>query len=254
MSHVLQAWRLSVGTFTAIPVTAPARVTGRLIGISVLLAPLAVLPLAALLALLLWLGRELDLAPFAVAAAAVAVLALGTRVFHLDGLADTADGLTSSYDPQRAREVVKRGDTGPAGAVTLVLVLGVQVGAITGLLSHSWGPVVVAVLVCASRAAALPGCTRGMRPARREGLGASYAETVPLIATAVVWLGLTVLLCLGSAALAEPWWRGAIVAAAALLITGWLLLRARRRFGGMIGDVLGASVELSFAVMLLSAS
>jgi len=251
---LIDAWRLSLGTFTSIPVRPPAQASARTVGASVLIAPIAVAPLAAAVALLLWAGRELELAPIAVAATAIGALALGSRAFHLDGLSDTADGLTSSYDQDRAREIARRGDTGPAGAAALVLVLGVQIGAVAGLLSIDWGPAVVGAAVCVSRATAAVGCTRGVPPARTDGLGASYAETIRASTTALVWTAIAVLLSAGATALDEPWWRGAVVAAAALAVTGWLLRRARRRLGGMTGDVLGASIELSLAVMLLAAS
>lgn len=251
---LLNAWRLSVGTFTAIPVAPPREVTPRLSGAAVALAPLAVVPLAATAALVLWLGRELGLAPIAIAATAVAALALGSRAFHLDGLSDTADGLTSSYDPARALEVIKVGNAGPAGAAALVLVLGIQIGALTTLLDEAWGPAIAAALICASRAVAALGCTRGVRGARKDGLGVTYTETIHPVVTTAIWVAITAALCLGAWALDLPWWHGLLTAAAALVATAWLLRRAVRRLGGVVGDVFGATVEVSLAVMLLSAS
>lgn len=251
---LLQAWRLSVGTFTAIPVTPPAAVTPRLSGIAVILAPLAAVPLAAAAAAALWAGRELGLAPIAVAAIAVAVLALGSRAFHLDGLSDTADGLTSSYDPVRALEVVKLGNAGPAGAAALVIVIAIQVGALTALQNNPWGPLVAGVMICVSRAAATLGCMRGVRGARKDGLGVTYTETIAPAVTAVVWLAVTGILCGVYLLAGEPWWRGLLSAAAALLAIAWMLRRAIRRFGGVVGDVFGATVEISLAVLLLSAT
>lgn len=252
--RALEVMRFSVGTLTAIPVT-PPRSFGRDVTVpGILLAPVFVAPLGALVALVLWGGRELGLAPLAVAALAVAALALGSRAFHLDGLADTVDGLTSGYDAERSLEVMKRGDAGPAGAAALVLVLGIQVGACAGLLALPWGPLLVGVLVCVARGAAAVMSMRGVPAARSTGLAATYVGAVPPGVVAVVWLALTGVVTTACVAVGLPWWRGPLCVAPALLATAWLVRRAVRRLGGVAGDVYGAAIEVSLALMLLAAT
>ncbi|OUZ06134.1 hypothetical protein BHE97_19365 [Aeromicrobium sp. PE09-221] len=114
---------------------------------------------------------------------------------------------------------------GLVGGVALVLVLGIQIGALPALLDESWGPAIAAALICTSRAVATIGCTRGVRGARKDGLGVTYTETIHPVVTAIIWTVLTIALCLGAWVLDLPWWRGLIIAAAALLATGWLLRR-----------------------------
>ena len=82
----------------------------------------------------------------------IGVLAAGSRGLHLDGLADTADGLAASYDRAHSLEVMRRGNTGPIGAATLVLVLLLQVAATASLLGRPWGPLAAGGLICLSRA------------------------------------------------------------------------------------------------------
>ena len=109
------AWRLAAGTLTAIPVGAPRRVDRRTAALAMVLAPLAVLPLAAVVGLVVWAGHRSEVSALGVGVTAVAFLALGSRALHLDGLADTADGLTASYDRERSLAVMRSGAAGPAG-------------------------------------------------------------------------------------------------------------------------------------------
>lgn len=248
------SWRFAVGTLTAIPVRPPRSADREVTGPAMTLAPLAVIPLGALVGLVCWSGAELGLAPPGVAAASIALLALGSRALHLDGLADTADGLTSSYDQERSLAVMRTGDTGPAGAAALVLVLAVQIGALTSLLDQPWGPLLAGIVVCASRGALLVTCQRAVPGARADGLGSTYAGAVSPVVGVIGWLLLTAMITVGFVLVDEPWYRGPACAAGAVLAVGWLVLRAVRRLGGVTGDVYGASIEVALAVLLLAAT
>jgi adenosylcobinamide-GDP ribazoletransferase len=250
--RLTDAWRLSVGTLTAVPVRAPGRVDRDTAGLSMVLAPLAVVPLGVLVALVLWGGRELDLPPLAVGLMAVGALALGSRAFHLDGLADTADGLTASYDRERSLGVMKSGAAGPAGVGALVVVLGIQAAALATLLDGH-GPVVAGILVCASRVAVTVTCARGVPAARPAGLGASHAGSVPLPVAVAAWLATGAVAAATLAWADGTWWHvviGFVVAAVAVAL---LVFRAVRRLGGVTGDIYGAAIELTLAILLLSA-
>ena len=67
------------------------------------------------------------------------MLALLTRGLHLDGLADTADGLGPLRDRERALQVMHQSDVGPFGVVTLVLTLLLQVACAAALLAADDG-------------------------------------------------------------------------------------------------------------------
>ena len=251
---MLDAWRLSVGTLTALRVGHPSRVDRRTAGLAMLLAPLAVVPLGVLVGLIGWAGRELDLAPLAVAFVAVGALAMGSRALHLDGLSDVADALTVSYDRERSLDVMKGGTSGPAGSAALVLVLGLQVAALASVLSTPRGPVVAAVLVCVSRAILVVTCARGVPAARDGGLAASYVGTVAPVAVAATWVSAVVVTYGVLDWAGHDWWRGPLVAVAGLAVGTALTLRCVRRFGGVTGDVFGAAIEVTLATLLLGAS
>jgi adenosylcobinamide-GDP ribazoletransferase len=237
------ALRLALTTFTVLPVRA-GRVDRTAARGAMLLAPLigAALGLAAAGASA---GlRALGASGLVAAVAAVALLALLTRGMHLDGLADTADGLGSFGDPERALAVMKQPDVGPFGVVTLVLTLLVQVAALADR------PPLLALPVAAAtgRAAVCWACRRSVPAARPDGLGALVAGTVP-VGAAAGWS-----LVLAAAALVVVpgrAWLGPVAVLAGLGASALLTAHAVRRFGGVTGDVFGAAVEIGTTVCVV---
>jgi len=247
---VIDAWRLAVGTLTAWPTRPPSQITPRVARGAMLLAPLAIVPVALVAAVGHVVLRETTAPPLLVGALVVAALALETRGLHLDGLADTCDGLAASYDRTRALEVMRTGDVGPAGAAAIVLVLVIQAAALGDLLTSEPGALVAGLAVVTSRHTLAWACRRGMPAARPRGLGAAVAGTVPVgyAAAATVVVGALGAGILSAAGL--PWWAGPAVVAAGLTGAAVVLRRARRRLGGITGDVLGAVVEIGLAAAL----
>lgn len=251
MNPLVDAWRLSLGTFTAIPTSPPETVDPRRMALSLLFSPLAFGLWALGVGILLVLGEAAGLATLPLATVGVLLLVLGNRAFHLDGLADTADALASSYDRERSLDVARLGNVGPAGVAAIVLVLVLQISAASVLLEHQHGVWVFVALAALARLAATTGATRGVPAARTEGLGASIAESVPRWVTLIVWFaliaaiwGLSIAIDFGSPV---PVY-GALLAG---IVVAALVRRCITRLGGIIGDALGASVEIAFAVFLL---
>ena len=259
------AWRLAFGTFTALRVPAPASAGPLQLGRALLLAPVTALPFAVAW-VALGVAVVIGAAPAAVGAVlALVVVALGSRAFHLDGLADLADGLTSGHDPARSLEVMRRGDTGPAGAAALVLVLGLDAAALAALLPTAVGTALAGVALVASRLAPAVCARTGVPAARPEGLGRSIAGTVGPGALAGLAAACTTVGALAAALTAVstsgPSGSGVGGAVAAVVVVlasaaGALAVRAHavRRLGGVTGDVVGAAVEVSLASALVVAS
>jgi adenosylcobinamide-GDP ribazoletransferase len=186
------------------------------------------------------------LSPPSCAVLALAASALLTRGLHLDGLADTADGLGSGRDRERALAVMRASDIGPFGVATLVIVLLLQAAVLAELLSS--GQAAAAGLALAGAAGRLAACWASVRPvpaARVDGLGALVASSVPVPAAAALTLALLVL------AGAVTGLRGVLAVTAALVVAGLLARRCTHRFGGVTGDVLGALVEVAQTVTLV---
>ncbi len=253
MNVLVDGARLAVGTFTAISVKPPSQVNQATAKVALLAAPFAAAPVGAVMGLVAYLATLAALPQLVVGALAVGVGVLGNRAFHLDGLADTVDALASSYDKDRALAVARTGDVGPAGATALVLVLLVQTAAAGAFSQLAWGPVLLGFYWCAARAAASIALRRGVRPAREDGLGQTFAESVPLPAVIGLWLLLTAAATAITVVIGQSPWAGPAAMIGA--VTGSLVLvrRVTQRLGGIIGDAVGAVVEVAFAAMLVLA-
>lgn len=243
--------RLAIGTLTALPVRPPARVDQRAARIAVLLAPPATLPLGLAVAATLWLTHLLGVDPLASGFLAVGVLALGSRAFHLDGLADTADGLTASYDRDRSLAVMKSGSVGPAGVAALIVVLGAQAVGFGRLADE---PLAAGVLVLASRAALALTCIRGIPAAAGGGLRDAFAGSLSWPLALLRWVSAAAIAGLVLTLLGLPWQDPVIGFAIATVLVALLIRRAISRLGGLTGDIFGASIELTLAALLLSAA
>jgi adenosylcobinamide-GDP ribazoletransferase len=187
---------------------------------------------------------------------AVATLALLTRGLHLDGLADTADGLTSWTPAGDALRIMRRSDIGPFGVLAIVLVLLLDVAALAATAgpahAASWRPVAaLSVAAATGRLAVLLAAHRRVPSARPDGFGAFVAGSVPTsvagaATVAVLGYGAGLAAAVGSSVVA---WT--VAQAAALLVAAGCLRHVVRRLGGVTGDVFGALVEVGTVLTLV---
>ena len=249
----LDGLRFAFGTLTVIPVRVTRWDREAARG-GMLCAPLAGLAVGAAAAglglVLLFLGAGAPLA----AVATVAVPAALTRGLHLDGLADTADGLGSGKPAEDALRIMKQSDIGPFGVITLVLALLAQVAALAQAYDASWGRGACAAVVSATlaRLALTLAARAGVPAARPEGLGAAVAGVVPPRGAAVAAVTVA-----GAAAAAGALFgpydtvRTVLAVVLSLAATEALLRHCTRRFGGVTGDVFGALAETAATTALV---
>ncbi|WP_040865868.1 adenosylcobinamide-GDP ribazoletransferase [Nocardia exalbida] len=235
--------RLAISWLTVLPVSGPDAVDRPAAARAILWAPLVGALLgagaAALLGALSRAGASTALAGLLV----VGALALITRGMHLDGLADTLDGLGSYGPPERAREIMKSGGAGPFGVAGLVFTIGVQAFSFAALAdSGRW--LAVALAVATGRVAVILAC-RGIPAAPGTGFGILVADTQSALAGAA-WSAIAI----GLAVLAVPGcaWLGPLAVVLGLAASAILVRHCARRFGGLSGDVLGAAVETTVAL------
>ncbi|MGC9501966.1 adenosylcobinamide-GDP ribazoletransferase [Streptomyces sp. WG7] len=245
--------RFAFGTLTVFPVEVTRWDRDAARG-GMLCAPLAGLAVGAAAAaaglLLLSLGAGSLLA----AVATAAVPAVLTRGLHLDGLADTADGLGSGKPAEDALRIMKQSDIGPFGVLALVFVLLAQVAALAQAYDGSWarGALAAVVSATAARLALTLAARAGVPAARPEGLGAAVAGVVPaggaLAATAAVTAAAA-----GAAAGSGPYdaVRAALAVLCAVAVAELLLRHCVRRFGGVTGDVFGGVAETAATTALV---
>ncbi|MFF0743298.1 adenosylcobinamide-GDP ribazoletransferase [Streptomyces sp. NPDC004111] len=205
---------------------------------------------AALGALLLLLGSG----PLLAAVGSAAVPAALTRGLHLDGLADTADGLGSAKPAATALDIMKQSDIGPFGVITLLFVLLAQVAVYAQLYAAGWAHGALAALVSAvaARLALTLASRAGVPAARPGGLGAAVAGVLPVRGALLAALTGTLLCAAAGLALGPS---GALhhglAVLAALGSAQLLLAHCVRRFGGVTGDVFGALAETAATTALV---
>jgi len=201
-------------------------------------------------AAVLWAALWLFPMPVAVVLAMGATVLL-TGAFHEDGLADTCDALGGAVSRERALEIMKDSRIGSYGAVGLWLVLGLKAVTLSAL-PVPWVLAALILVHTASRAAAVS-LIRWLPYAGdvAHAKAKPLAQRISAWGFAVAWGWVLVVAAL-LLAWNLVWWPtvlGSIVLAVlcALVCAAWL----KRRLGGMTGDTLGATQQLSEVLMLL---
>lgn len=239
--------RHAVGFLTVLPVR-----SGGLRRRSVALFPLVGLMVGAAWAALAWLGLGLG-GPLVAAAGVLAVDLYLTGGLHLDGTADTADGLASHRPPEQAREVMKDPRVGALGAGTQTTVLIGRFALVAAIAALPSGWLAVAAVPVVGRLS-LVWQLRLTAP-RAGSLAAGPARAATAAATAVATVVALVAVTGLMAALGLRYWPGAAGVVVALGLSLILGRMWTRRLGAS-GDVLGAAAiaaEIAAMLVLLAA-
>lgn len=185
-----------------------------------------------------------------------------TGAIHEDGLADVCDGLGGSADRETALRIMKDSRLGSYAAMALVLALLLKAGLLALLLTGGLGQAVLALLVAhvLSRWAAmglpqwLP-YVGGSEPPRSVAGQGEGSKARALVAD-LQWASFGVSTAWALPAMAWlVWASGWATLAWTLLAMGLLTWRLggifRRRLGGVTGDCLGATQQLTELVVYL---
>jgi adenosylcobinamide-GDP ribazoletransferase len=171
----------------------------------------------------------------------VALLILLTRGLHLDGLADTFDGLGAAGDREQVLKVMDDSRTGVFGLLAIVLVIAFKLRAIAFMSDGRWQALLLAPVVGRWAMVVLGYQSQ----AAREGLGKIIVQHLRgrdlLSATAVA----IVLVAILSGA------RGLWIMLGVSLFAVGSKKYLHRRLGGVTGDTFGAVGELSESAALV---
>lgn len=174
----------------------------------------------------------------------ITILALITGGLHLDGLADTCDGLYGARTREEALAIMKDSRVGAIGGISLIFVIGLKY---TSLLSIPQDLKYLALLAMPALSrwsmvlmAYLSGYAR-----KTGGTGKDFVET---LSPSSLFMATAFAIIIGIATLG---W----MSAAAIFLTGGVTLMGviyfKRRLGGVTGDVLGAVNEVNEVMVLL---
>ena len=182
--------------------------------------------------------------PLAAGAVVMAAIALLTGGMHHDGLADIADSL-GGKDPEQRLAITRDSSIGSFGAVGLVIVGAVFIASVEALAGHGAWAMIGGVVASASMSRSMMAIQRWRHDTPSEDGLAHLAGRPSAEATGVsVAAGLALAaVCVGI--------RPALAALlAGLAVTLLLGIFLQRWLGGVNGDGLGATQQLSEAAML----
>ena len=216
------------------------------------------LPLAGLLAglpgaaLLLLLAHAMP--PGVAATLALGAVLLTAGLHHTDGVMDVGDALMVRGSPERRREVLKDTRVGAGAAGALFVVYAPTLAALITLAGTS--PILAAVALLtgevAARSAMLLLLVFG-KTAEEGSSSVPFVRSLKKGGRRVAALSLALALP-PLVALPLGWYAILLALAAPAATVSFALALAKRAFGGISGDVVGATGELARAVLLVALS
>ena len=183
------------------------------------------------------LGVSLFLDPLIVSFLVVGALALITGIHHTDGLADFADGLMTKGSKEKKLNAMKDVSTGSAGIFSIVLYVA---GMILALSLMSGFALFQAILLSEILAKFSMVLQASLGRSAAVGSNSPFVQTMKDKRRLVIagTITLVPLVVLGGAT-------GIMVFGAAIGFTLFILAIATRSFGGITGDILGATNEIT---------
>lgn len=185
--------------------------------------------------------------PLLLAALVTASLVVLTRALHLDGLADMLDGIGGGHTPERRLDIMKDSHIGSFGALALMLAVVLKSAAIHQIIANcSWAALFIAPAFSRFGMVLLAHGSPYARPS--GGLAKPFLEA--MTSRDLVTAG--ILLMLFSLSFSLKLSLIFIVATVSSVMT--MKRIAARSLGGITGDVLGATNEITEVILFATAA
>ncbi len=188
-------------------------------------------------------GLSLFLDPLIVSLLVVASFAILTGIHHTDGLADFADGLMAKGTKEKKLAAMKDLSTGSAGIVAIVLHI---VGLIIAISLSTGYQLFLAILLSEILAKFSMVLMTSIGKSASLGSNSPFVDMMKNKNKLIVAMIITLIpmIFLGGST-------GLLLFGAGVTLTTFLVILSTRSFGGITGDVLGATNELTRLASLL---
>ncbi|MCY4006940.1 MAG: adenosylcobinamide-GDP ribazoletransferase [Rhodobacteraceae bacterium] len=194
--------------------------------------------------LIVWQLHNVGIGSSAAVVLGLMATILMTGCLHEDGLADTVDGFWGADNPKRRLEIMNDSGIGAFGACAIVLILMARFTA-TVQIMETLSPIAVLVASGAVSRAVMPVSLHVFPLARKDGLarlcGRTDLDVVSISAAIALFLTIMVL----------GW--SSIVAIITAALAGFAVgVLSQRKIGGISGDTLGCTQQVSETIFLLT--
>ena len=174
----------------------------------------------------------------------IGLSALLTGGLHLDGFADTMDGLASNGKREKILQVMRDSRIGAFGVISLILLIGAKYFALDQISTNAIFHSLILMTVMGRNAMVLV-CYRSPYARPEGGLAKPFTENLSvreIVISAVTGLGIA-LLTMGT--------KGVIVFLGIGLFSLGYRFFFLKKMGGVTGDILGAANELAELLCLI---
>lgn len=240
----MNSFLLAIQFLTIIPVRTKEAMEKSQLSQSIIYFPLVGLLLGVILAGLNLFLSYLLFYPLLINVILVIALIILTGGLHLDGLADTIDAFSSRKDKETLLEIMRDPHIATMGTLSLISIILLKVTILSSLDSNTKNIALIFMCVLSRWSLLLPLYlfTYARKAGKAEGFFAGLTFGKFILTTLVTLIFVSLI-----------WnWKGLSVFTSALIFSYIFNRHIDKRINGVTGDILGATLELNEALILMT--